>query len=505
MVSKPLAYLWESWSGRREHDQVDLLPEQPTTAQTLNLWHGWGATLCPSAPPAALWTLHLDVVFGLRDWEGTPTPVSAEQRATLQADRDWFERWLAYPIQCPGAKLRTMALLWSRTQGVGKTTITELLQGIYGEHFLEVESAFFEAGFNGPLVGKLFISAEEVLCDGRFAFMNRLKGLVTSPRVGINVKHGAQFEAVNRFNLLATSNHPNALHLDDQDRRVFVHELTAGTPPPGYFSRLYEWGESQAGKDALFTHLRTLAMGDFDPYAPARVTEAKLRMVDNSRSDLDRWIDELEFSGLPDLVELKVLVEKARAACPMTRLQANTLSAAVHKAGYDTRRLSKTYNQVQLVAIRDGAAWHTADYSDWGRYWRGEVAKSEIKFFQKSSEYLSSDQSQSLEPAPSLDSSPTQMVEPAPDHLSSQTAPDPTALLRYSDTQMPFPKVFSLESDPAPGTRVRYVGSTPGPGTVLDPRAHKRDPEQGHALVRLDETPGPRFLLRSLLTLEDPS
>ncbi len=451
VVSKPLAYLWETWSERREHDEVDLLPEQPTTAKTLNLWQGWGGSLLTDGVDATLWTLHLNVMFGLKNWDGSSTSINEEQRAILQADRDYFEAWLAYPIQNPGAKLRTMALLWSCHQGVGKTTITELMQELYGEHFLEVDSEFFNSNFNGSLVGKLFVSAEEVLCDGRFIFMNRLKSLITSPRVNINVKHGAQFEAVNRFNLLATSNHPNALHLDDQDRRVFVHEITAQNPPSDYFNRLYQWGESQAGKDSLFTHLKNLDLADFNPHAHARVMESKLRMIDNSRSDLDRWIAELEFSDLPDLVELNELLEKARAACPSTRLQGNTLSAAFNRTVIEIRRMSKTYKQIRLVAIRDCQQWRTADGSDWGKFWRGEITKQEIELNKNTSEYRSSYQEQSLEPLPREDLSPTPMVEPHRSNFSDLSPKDgdtPSDLLRYSDTPMPRKSLEKSSDDP---------------------------------------------------------
>ncbi len=451
VVSKSLAYLWETWSERREHDEVDLLPEQATTPKTLNLWQGWGGSLLTEVVKATLWTLHLDVMFGLKNWDGSPTSISEEQRATLQGDRDYFERWLAYPIQNPGAKLRTMALLWSSVQGVGKTTITELMQGLYGQHFLEVESQFFESNFNGSLVGKLFISAEEVFCDGRFGFMNRLKSLITSPRVNINVKHGAQFESVNRFNLLATSNHSNALHLDDQDRRVFVHEITAQNPPDGYFKRLYQWGHSQAGKDSLFSHLKTLDLADFDHYAHARVTESKLRMIDNSRSDLDRWIAELDFSDLPDLVELNHLLQKAREVCPTTRIQGNTLSAAFNKAGFEIRRLSKTYKQIRLVAIREREKWRMAEGTDWGRFWNGEVTKEKINSFQNHRNIGVVDKVQQLEPCLGQGLSPTPMVKPDrsnPSGHSPEIENKDPALLRYSDTPMPKKSLENIFPDP---------------------------------------------------------
>jgi hypothetical protein len=249
---------------------------------------------------------------------------------------------------------------------------------VYGRHFLEVDSKFFESGFNGPLVGKLFIAAEEVFCDGRYAFMDRLKALVTSPRIGINVKHGSQYEAVNRFNLLATSNHPNALHLDAQDRRVFVHEVTAGKPPAGYFKRLYGWADD-GGIDHLFTHLKTLDLADFDPYAPARMTESKQRMVDNSRSDLDRWIADLGYSDFPDICDLKELLLKAREACPTVayKLQAHTLSSAFSKEGINTRRLPGSISgRPTVAAIRNKDFWSKQETGSWVTAWKSKLNTS---------------------------------------------------------------------------------------------------------------------------------
>jgi hypothetical protein len=409
LESKPLSFLWESWSGRREHQIVDILPELPTTPNTLNLWKGWGGEVVSNFD-ASLWPLHVDMIFGLRDFEGKPTAESYTERGqTLRQDRDWFERWIAYPFQHPGAKLRTMALLWSTVQGIGKTAIADLLHVIYRDHFLEVDSAFFESGFNGQLAGTLFVSAEEIFCNGRHDFMNRLKSFVTSPRININVKHGAQYEAINRFNILATSNHPNALHLDGNDRRVFVHEVICPKPPDSYFKTLYGWGLSQSGKDSLLTHLKTLDLGDFDPYASAPTTEAKLRMVEASRSDLDRWIEDLECcEQFPfDLVELRTLLDKARLACPTVRLQANTLSAAFHKAGYESRRMSKTFNQVQLISIRNRTEWRQLDNAIWGNHWKTQS-------FEAPSEYLSSTQEKTLESSQEAAFNLTQIPQ---DHL----------------------------------------------------------------------------------------
>jgi hypothetical protein len=364
----PLVKLWESWSGRREHDRVDIVPEQPTSPRVLNLWQGWGGSLTDN-PDASLWTLHLDFIFALCHWDGTPTPiVGTEEGKCAQAARSWFEQWIACPIQKPGEKLRSMVLLWSSHQGVGKTAIADLLHGLYASHFIEVDSQFFESGFNGQLVGKLLLAAEEIHCQGRFSFMDRLKPLITSPRISINVKHGAQYEAINRFNLLATSNHANALYLDPQDRRVFVWEIQGQKPLQEYFDRLFEWGQSQEGKDSLFTHLKKLDLSGFDPHAEPPSIPSKQAMIDAGRSDLDRWIEDLESrKDIRELISLKNLLKQAKRECELPRLAGNTLSAALNKAGIKIKRLSKTYNQDYVVCIRNWEHWQKQDLKEWAR------------------------------------------------------------------------------------------------------------------------------------------
>ncbi len=56
---------------------------------------------------------------------------SGEQNALELAN--WVIRWLAYPIQNPGAKMRT-ALIFHGQQGTGKNLFFESIMGIYGEY-----------------------------------------------------------------------------------------------------------------------------------------------------------------------------------------------------------------------------------------------------------------------------------------------------------------------------------------------------------------------------------
>lgn len=59
------------------------------------------------------------------------------------------------------------------------------------------------------------------------AVANRLRHLITGTTIFVNEKYVPAMEMRNRINFLFTSNHADAFHIDDHDRRLFVWEVVA--------------------------------------------------------------------------------------------------------------------------------------------------------------------------------------------------------------------------------------------------------------------------------------
>ena len=59
----------------------------------------------------------------------------------------WVIRWLAYPIQHPGAKMQTTIVVHG-PQGTGKNMFFEAIMGIYGRYGRIIDQSAIEDKFN---------------------------------------------------------------------------------------------------------------------------------------------------------------------------------------------------------------------------------------------------------------------------------------------------------------------------------------------------------------------
>jgi len=273
-VKKPAAKPWLDWPQRGEVQCTTYKPGQPvvTGNRELNMWPGWGVE--PVKGSIELWERLLDYIFA-----GLP-----------REHRKWFEQWLAYPIQNPGAKLFTAVVVWGITQGTGKTLIGHTLGRLYGRNFSEIESADLIGQFNEWAENKQFVMGDEITGDEKRTTADRMKSVITRNVIRINAKYIPTYTVPDCINYYFTSNHPDSFFIDDNDRRYFIHEVQASAPLPDEFYREYDaWYKSPA-VGALLHHLQHVSLEGFNPAAHAPTTTAKANMVAAGRSDLASWV-----------------------------------------------------------------------------------------------------------------------------------------------------------------------------------------------------------------------
>ena len=288
---------WVKWPHRFELECVTYRPGQaPVTPKgELNGWRPGDVEPVPGN--CALWESFLDHLFE-----------DAEPEV-----REWFVRWAAYPLQHPGAKLLTAAVMWGVEQGTGKTLMGHCLARMYGQRNIsEVGQDALHGAFNEWLVNKQLIIADEIVGSDRRVDGDRLKALITSPNVRVNAKFQREYTVPCCANFFFTSNHPDAVFIEDTDRRYFVHEIRAEQKPPAFYRRIADWMKSPQGASALLAWFLAVDLGDFDPSGPALTTTAKRDMLEDSKSDLGSWVlnlrrqpvEMLRDLGMPDGVEL---------------------------------------------------------------------------------------------------------------------------------------------------------------------------------------------------------
>lgn len=272
---------WIKWPLRSEAGCMTYRPGQPKVIANnsvlkseYNLWPGWAVE--PKKGDIKPFLTLIDHIF-----QGTDKTV-----------KKWFLNWCAYPIQHPGVKLFTSAVIYGVLQGTGKSLIGYTLGKIYGKNFTEIKQGDLHGNFNEWAEGKQFILGDEVTGSDRRQDADMLKNLITQKELRVNMKYLPSYVVPDCINYLFTSNHPDAFFLEDNDRRFFIHEVSVKPLPEQFYKSYWEWLNS-GGAEALFDYFLKLDTKGFNPSAPALRTDAKVRMIADTKSDLGEWVASL--------------------------------------------------------------------------------------------------------------------------------------------------------------------------------------------------------------------
>lgn len=275
---------WLQWEHRGEVWSPVYEPGRETFVQVdgrrhFNTWKGWGCEA--QKGEVTLWVWLLNNIFKNAEPE----------------HRKWFEQWCAYPLQNPGVKMFTCPILFGQLKGTGKSLLGLSLMSIYGGNGAEITDTQLEDERNVFAAEKQFVLANEVTGSDKRTMVGRLRNLITQHTVVINKKYQPDYIVRDTINYFFTSNHVDAVYMEDDERRFFVHEVLG--------PRLLEvdnkkvqaydaWLKSGECAKALFHHLLNLDLTGFDPTAPAPETASKGAMVQASRTELESWAFKLK-------------------------------------------------------------------------------------------------------------------------------------------------------------------------------------------------------------------
>jgi hypothetical protein len=183
-------------------------------------------------------------------------------------------------------------------KGIGKSTFGTILRRLVGEQNSRVaQTKDLKAQFDGWLVGNLVVQVDEVYEAGNWDLANKLKPLITEPKVSVNIKYGPQIEIDNYARLVLFSNHTAPLSIEQGDRRYFVFNSQAQTRDDGYYETLHNYISSAQGMNAIYSFLRKRDLSKFNPYRRPPMTEAKHEIIAVSEHSLKTYIEDAVASG----------------------------------------------------------------------------------------------------------------------------------------------------------------------------------------------------------------
>lgn len=264
--------LWiEGHWGRRQVWRENVVFDPTGTvdpATHINLFDGFPVAPAPDVHPAK-WLALLQFLCGEDEQDQAPVT-------------DWVLKWLAYPLQHPGAKMKT-AIVMHGQEGAGKNVLFNAVADLYGRHGGMIGQQQLESQFNGWMSAKCFLIANEVLSRQELRqHIGKLKGLVTEDSVMINEKNLPERAEGNSCNLVFLSNELQPLWIDQHDRRYAVIRTPAARDEAFY--RAVRAELTAGGLAGLYHLLLNLDLGDFNEHTKPPMTEAKAQLANLGRS-----------------------------------------------------------------------------------------------------------------------------------------------------------------------------------------------------------------------------
>ena len=277
--------LYRAWAEHPEKQlvrvaEVGFDPACTDASIHCNLWAGW-----PTTPKAGSCEYLLDLLRYMCAGDSRPEDLY-----------QWVVRWLAYPIQHPGAKMKTTLVIHG-PQGTGKNMFFEAIMAIYGRYGRVIDQGAIEDKFNDWASRKLFLIADEVVARSDiYHIKNKLKAFITGEWLRINPKNMAAYDERNHVNMVFLSNEFMPVVLEDDDRR---HAII--WTPEKLSQDFYKSVQSEidnGGVEALHDHLLHIPMESFNNATLPPMTDAKRELIDLSKDSPSRFIQAFEMGDV---------------------------------------------------------------------------------------------------------------------------------------------------------------------------------------------------------------
>lgn len=262
-------------------EEVGFDPAETDPNIHCNLWSGW-----PTVPKAGNCQGLLDLLQYMCAGDSKPDQLYK-----------WVLRWLAFPIQHPGAKMKSTLVIHG-PQGTGKNMFFECIMAIYGRYGRVIDQSAIEDKFNDWASRKLFLIADEVVArSDLYHIKNKLKAFITGEWIRINPKNMSAYDERNHVNMVFLSNEAMPVVLEEDDRRHAVI-WTPEKLSPDFYKDVQR--EIDAGAIAALHHyLLHLDLGDFGTATMPPMTDAKRELIDLGLDSPSRFINAFESGEIP--------------------------------------------------------------------------------------------------------------------------------------------------------------------------------------------------------------
>jgi hypothetical protein len=236
-----------------------------------------------------------------------------------------IRNWFAYRVQRPDVKINH-CIVMGGDPGTGKDSlIAGVREAIGAWNFQECNPPQLFEAFDASFLQSVILRINEARDMGesgvdRYQFYERTKVLMASPPETLTVqeKYLKRYSIMNLVSIIITTNNKtNGLYLKADDRRHFVawSPLTEVDFEAGYFTKLWDWYNTEDGFAHVAAYLREVDVEAFDPKASPPKTSAFWEIVGANQAPEDSELSSLLLmigdSELPDAVTVEQVAATA--------------------------------------------------------------------------------------------------------------------------------------------------------------------------------------------------
>ncbi|MFA4940941.1 primase-helicase family protein [Brevundimonas sp.] len=285
------------------------------------------------------------------------------------ADREHVLNYIAHMRQHPGIKIKS-ALLFVGPQGNGKSLIFDILTSILGSTNVKVlTSDVIENRFKAGWTNLVLLVFEELMGVDKRA-SNSLKQWITSDEIEVEEKGTKFFLARAPRGTMFTSNHVDAIILEDKERRFAAIQTAEFVQSDAYYLALVD---ALPRELPAFAHwLDQKPITAFNPQAHAPQTALKTEIQKRSLSPLAAEVKEAMDDGEGVFAQAVGTAEQVvdymvnHRGWTRTRPTAGTMGNVLYELGarnIGERRL-KGIGKKRLWAFRDVERWKHASVEE---------------------------------------------------------------------------------------------------------------------------------------------
>lgn len=235
--------------------------------------------------------------------------------------QQWLMKFYAYALKHPGVKIQVAPILVSEMTGSGKSTIMEAIPRLLFGDILPYSEAQLKAQFNGELLSSWWVTFQEIYAGStkseRRQITDKIKPWITDPKLSVVPKGLQALQIPNRLQFTGSSNHMDALQLDDaEERRWGVCAVSEVRYTPRERLDVYQGFLLTPRAPGVLKHIfENVNLTGFYPTAEAPVTHAKRTMVEMGRGDWEARVQERWEAGEAPFDRDVFSIREVRSQC----------------------------------------------------------------------------------------------------------------------------------------------------------------------------------------------